>query len=97
MIAVAEFELHSQLTFYISSTSYISYISYNLYIYKGSIYNIIVTTVYHLQENEEENPYKLPLEVSVHLRYLYQVKGMRDTEILKVYPKLSKFQQEICI
>ena len=31
-----------------------------------------------------------PLEVSVHLRYLYQDKGIRDKELLKMYPKLSK-------
>ena len=30
------------------------------------------------------------LEVSVHLRYLYQDKGIRGKERLRMYPKLSK-------
>ena len=30
------------------------------------------------------------MEVSVHLRHLYQYKGIRGRELLKVYPKLSK-------
>ena len=33
---------------------------------------------------------QVPLEVLVHLRYLYQDKGIRGKEILKMYPKLSK-------
>ena len=33
---------------------------------------------------------QVPLEVSVHLRYLYQDKGIRGKELLKMYPKLSK-------
>ena len=33
---------------------------------------------------------KVPLQVSVHLRYLYHDKGLRGKELLKVYPKLSK-------
>ena len=33
---------------------------------------------------------QVPLEVSVHLRYLYQEKDIREKEILKTYPKLSK-------
>ena len=33
---------------------------------------------------------QVPLEVSVNLRYLYQDKGIRDKELLKMYPKLSK-------
>ena len=33
---------------------------------------------------------QVPLEVSVHLRYLYQDKGIRGKKILKIYPKLSK-------
>ena len=33
---------------------------------------------------------QVPLEVSVHLRYLFQDKGIRGKELLKMYPKLSK-------
>ena len=33
---------------------------------------------------------QVPLEVFVHLRYLYQDKGIRRKEILRMYPKLSK-------
>ena len=33
---------------------------------------------------------QVPLEVSVHLRYLYQDKGMRGKEFLKVYSKVSE-------
>ena len=33
---------------------------------------------------------KLPLEVLVHLRYLFQDKDIRGNELLKIYPKLSK-------
>ena len=33
---------------------------------------------------------QVPLEVSVHLRYLNQDKGIRGKELLKIYPKLSK-------
>ena len=33
---------------------------------------------------------QVPLEVSVHLRYLYQDKCIREKQILKMYPKLSK-------
>ena len=32
----------------------------------------------------------VPLEVSVHLRYLDQEKGIRGRELLKMYPNLSK-------
>ena len=33
---------------------------------------------------------QVPLEVSVHLRYLFQDKGIRGKEHLKMYPRLSK-------
>ena len=33
---------------------------------------------------------KIPLQVSVHLRYLYQDKGVRGKELLKVYPMYSR-------
>ena len=33
---------------------------------------------------------QVPLEVSVHLRYLFQDKGIKWKELLKIYPKLSK-------
>ena len=33
---------------------------------------------------------QVPLEISVYLRYLYQHKGMRGEELLKMYPKLLK-------
>ena len=33
---------------------------------------------------------QVPLEVSVDLRYLFQDKGIRGKELLKMYPKLSK-------
>ena len=33
---------------------------------------------------------QVPLEVSVHLRYLYQDKCIRGKELLKMFPKLSK-------
>ena len=33
---------------------------------------------------------QVALEVSVHLRCLYQDKGMRGKERLKMFPKLSK-------
>ena len=33
---------------------------------------------------------QVTLEVSVHLRYLYQCKGIRGKELLKMYPKHSK-------
>ena len=33
---------------------------------------------------------QVPREVSVHLRYLYQNKGIREKQLLKMYPKLSK-------
>ena len=33
---------------------------------------------------------QVPLEVSVHLRYLFQGKGIRGKQLLKMYPKLSK-------
>ena len=33
---------------------------------------------------------QVPLEVSVHLKYLFQNKGARGKELLKMYPKLSK-------
>ena len=31
---------------------------------------------------------QVPLEVSVHLRYLYQDKGVSGKKLLKMYPKL---------
>ena len=33
---------------------------------------------------------QVPLEVSVHLRYLFRDKGIRGKKRLKMYPKLSK-------
>ena len=33
---------------------------------------------------------QVPLEVSVHLRYFFQEKGIGGKELLKMYPKLSK-------
>ena len=33
---------------------------------------------------------QVPLKVSVHVRYLYQEKDIREKELLKMYPKLSK-------
>ena len=33
---------------------------------------------------------QIRLDISVYLRYLYQGKGMKEEELLKVYPKLSK-------
>ena len=33
---------------------------------------------------------QVPLEISVYLRYLYQDKGMKGKELLKMYPKLLK-------
>ena len=33
---------------------------------------------------------KIPIGVSVHLRYLYQDKGLRGKELLKMYPKIPK-------
>ena len=33
---------------------------------------------------------QVPLEISVDLRYLYQDKGTRGKELLKMYPKLLK-------
>ena len=33
---------------------------------------------------------QVPLEVSLHLTYLHQDKGIREKELLKMYPKLSK-------
>ena len=33
---------------------------------------------------------QVPLEVSVHLRYLYQDKNVRAKELLRMYSKLSK-------
>ena len=33
---------------------------------------------------------KIPIGVSIHLRYLYQDKGLRGKELLKVYPKIPK-------
>ena len=33
---------------------------------------------------------QVPLEVSVHLRYLFQDKGIRGKELLKMYLSLSK-------
>ena len=33
---------------------------------------------------------KVPLQVSVQLRYLYDDKGLHGKELIKMYPKLSK-------
>ena len=33
---------------------------------------------------------QIPLEVSIHIRYLYQDKGLRGKELLKKYPMCSK-------
>ena len=53
------------------------------------LYSLLLK-VYKLQENEEENSNSSSTEVSLHLRYIYQEKGIRGKELLKIYLKILK-------
>ena len=60
------------------------------FLYRQYIQYYIYKKFVNCKKMKKKTLTQVPLEVSVHLRYLYQDKGIRGKKILKIYPKLSK-------